>query len=256
MLIYIAFLLTTLLLLAFSFYHLQYFMLFTPTYKRSENLPKGCEILSITASDGIELEGVSYTPKKIKATLLFFVGRSHDSVGLISKLAQTYPDYRIISFNYRSYGKSGGKVEEKLLYNDALHIAKIVEKNYGDFYLFGFSLGSSIAAYVAQYQKSNALFLVGAFDSIAYLVKRKYHLYIPLLLRYKFNTLEYVQNVDALTYLFSSRTDRLTYIENAQHLAQYIKNLQRFIVVDATTHFDLLWHDEVVDTVKEVIENV
>jgi hypothetical protein len=255
MLIYIAFLLITLVLFGFIFYHLQYFMLFTPTYKRSESLADDCEILSIKTPDGVELEGVCYTPQNIKATLLFFVGRSDDSVGLISKLSQTYSEYRIVSFNYRSYGRSGGKVEENLLYDDAIEIARLVHKHYGDFYLFGFSLGSSIAAYVAQTQKSRGVFLVGAFDSIAHLVKSKYHIYIPKLLRYRFNTLKYVKNIKDATYLFSSKSDDLTYISNAKHLATTIKNLQRFVIVENTTHFELLWHEEVVKTIKEVVEN-
>jgi hypothetical protein len=230
-------------------------MLFTPTYNRSEQLPKNCEILSIIAKDGIELEGVCYSPEKIEARLLFFVGRSDDSIGLISKLSQTYPNYQIISFNYRGYGKSKGVVEEKFLYSDALEIATLVKKHYGKFYIFGFSLGSSIASYVAQTHDSKGVFLVGAFDSISRLVESKYHVYIPKLLRYSFDTLSYCQNILAPIYLFASKSDNLTYFHNVQHLAENIKNLQKFVVVDNVTHFELLWNEEIVKTIKKVIED-
>ena len=255
MLIYIVFLFITIILLAFVFYNVQYFMIFTPTYKRAEELDRSCEILSITAKDGAELEGVCYTPNEPKATLLFFAGRSHDSVGLISKLSQTYPEYRIISFNYRSYGRSEGKITEKLLYSDALEIATLVQKHYGDFYLLGFSLGSAIVSYVAQTKSSKGLFLVGAFDSIASLVQTKYKLSLSKILRYNFDTLSYVKNIETKTYLFASKSDKITYYQNALNLSKNIKNLVEFIVIEDVTHQDLLWHDEVIKTIKKVVND-
>ena len=255
MFIYIVFLLITLLLLAFVFYNVQYFMIFTPTYKRAKELDESCEILSITTKDGIELEGVCYTPSNPKETLLFFAGRSHDSVGLISKLSQAYPKYRIISFNYRSYGKSKGKITEKILYSDALEILSLVKKHYGEFYLLGFSLGSSIVSYVSQTQQSKGVFLVGAFDSIASLIKTKYKFSLSKLLRYKFDTLSYSKNINTRTYMFSSKNDTITYYKNAINLSKNIKNLKDFVTIEEVSHQDLLWHKDVIDKIKKVIDN-
>ncbi|MDQ7068635.1 MAG: hypothetical protein Q9M40_12030 [Sulfurimonas sp.] len=98
-------------------------------------------------------------------------------------------------FNYRSYGKSKGKINEKNIHSDALKIAELVEKNYGSFYLLGYSLGSSVAAYVSSHHKVKALFLVGAFDSIASLAKSKFvdrgkfpNVNLSSIFRYKFRT--------------------------------------------------------------------
>lgn len=250
--IYIAFILFTLLVLIFAFYQWQYFMIFSPTYKRGEELPEFCEMLSIISDDGKELEGVVYSPLNAKKTVLFFAGRSHDAVGLISKLSLTYPKTRIITFNYRSYGKSQGKISEKNLLNDGVKIAQLVQKHYGDFYLFGFSLGSSIAAYVASQHKTQALILVGSFDSIRSLV---YSNFFPsFIFRYKFATGESIVHVEADSYLFASVDDTTTSIESARELKKKIKNLVYYKELQNLTHKELLWDKAVTSKIREVVE--
>lgn len=219
-----------------------------------------CTILSITTDDGIELEGVVYEPSDAVSTLLFFTGRSHDGIGIINKLAETYPTVRVIVFNYRSYGKSTGKINEKNINSDALKIAKLVEKNYGSFYLLGYSLGSSIAAYVASHQNVKALFLIGAFDSIASLAKSKFvdrgnlpYMNLSNVFRYKFRTGEYMQNVEAPTYLFVSKHDEVTYIQNARELKEKINNLEFYMELEDLNHKEILWDTKVIKTINEVI---
>jgi len=250
--IYIAFIIFTLAVLFLVFYQWQYFMIFSPVYYREEDLCDKCSLLSILTDDGIALEGALYEPEEINTTLLIFVGRSHDAVGLINRFAQLYPHARIITFNYRSYGKSQGVANEKNLLEDGVQIAKLVKKNYGDFDLLGFSIGSSVAAYVASQIEVKALFLIGAFDSISLLAEKKFGLRIPFL-RYKFDTLSFVQNIRANTYLFVSRDDEITYIDNARHLKQNIVNLKYYKEYDKLSHKEILWDQRVASTINKAI---
>jgi pimeloyl-ACP methyl ester carboxylesterase len=251
--IYILFLIFTFTILSFAIYQWQFFMVFSPTYYRSGELGDEFEILSITTEDGVELEGVVYEPQHPRATLLFFAGRSHDGVGLIDRLASFYPDVRIISFNYRSYGRSGGNISEKNLLNDGVHVARLIQKNYGDFYLLGFSIGSSIVSFVAAKVKTKGVFLIGAFDSIISLAKYKYKFVPSWFVRYRFETIKYIKDVDAKTYLFVSRDDEITYIDNAQKLKKSIKNLEFYKEFDNLSHKELLWHEGVTDKINGVL---
>ena len=258
--IYIAFLFFTFLVLAFAFYQWQHFMVFSPTYHRDEDLCDACEILSITTDDGVELEGVIYEPKNFTSTLLYFGGRRQDVVGLIKKLSLAFENTQIISFNYRSYGRSGGVVSEKNILADSLLIADIVQKNYGDFYLLGYSLGSNIASHVASKKSSLGVFLVGSFDSIASLAKEKFvkrgsfpMVNLSSMFRYKFRTREYVEQIDAKTYLFVSKSDETTYIQNARNLKEHVKNLAAYEELDNLSHKEILWDSKVIDTINEVI---
>jgi pimeloyl-ACP methyl ester carboxylesterase len=251
--IYIAFIIFTLLILLFVFYQWQYFMIFSPVYYRDEPLCELCTPLGIVTDDGVELEGVVYEPKAPRATLLVFVGRSHDALGLINRFVKLYPKIRVITFNYRSYGKSGGVASEKNFLRDGVKIAQLVQKNYGNFYLLGFSIGSSVAAYVASKVHVKGLFLIGAFDSIASLTQKKFGINLKGMLRYSFNTKDFIQNVDADTYLFVSRDDEITYIENARALKDVVPHLAYYVEFDGLHHKEMLWDERVVEKIREVI---
>jgi pimeloyl-ACP methyl ester carboxylesterase len=255
--IYIIFLAFTFGVLYFVFYQWQYYMIFSPMYYREDELDENYEILWIETDDGVSLEGVVYEPKEFSSSMLFFAGRAHDAVGTIKKLSYFYPNVRIITFNYRSYGKSGGRLDEQNINADALHVAKLVKKNYGEFFMLGYSLGSSVAAYVASKSSCKALFLVGTFDSVAEVAKNKYKLFrfidITKLFRYKFDNKKYVQNIDCDTYMFVSKSDELTYIQNARNLKKYVKNLLYYKELDALSHKELLWADDVVKKINEVV---
>jgi len=260
--IYIIFISFTLLVLVFAFYHWQFYMVFTPTYNRKKNICEACSFLTINTDDGVALEGILYEPKNPQTTLLFFAGRSHDVVGLVNMLSVTYPKSRVIAFNYRSYGKSQGKLSEKNILDDGIKIAQLVQKNYGDFFLFGYSLGSNVASYVASKEYVKALFLVGAFDSIASLAKSKFvdrsffpNLNLSKFFRYKFTTGKYVENVDAKTYLFVSRDDEVTYIQNARVLKQRVKNLALYIELEDLSHKEILWDESVTDSINRILND-
>ncbi|EDZ62726.1 hypothetical protein SMGD1_2856 [Sulfurimonas gotlandica GD1] len=251
--IYIAFLFFTFLILAFAIYHWQHFIVFSPTHFREEEIGSCCEILSITTEDGVELEGVAYEPSKAKSTIIFFGGREHDSVGLINRLSSKFKDSRIVTFNYRSYGRSEGTISEQNMLGDALKIAQIVQKNYGDFYILGFSMGASVAAFVASKHKPLGVFLTGAFDSTTSLAKARYGVVVSWILRYKFDNIKFVKSIEAPVYMFSSKSDEVVYIKNARILKNSIKNLALYREFDSLSHKELLWCNEVIDEINGVI---
>ena len=259
--IYIAFLIFTFAVLFLAFYQWQFYMIFSPTYHREGSLCECCSLLSMQTDDGVTLEGAIYEPLDAQNTLLIFVGRSHDAVGIINRLSTTYPNTRVLAFNYRSYGKSQGKISEKNMFSDGVKIAQLVQKNYGEFYLLGYSIGSSVASYVAMSQKVKALFLIGAFDSIASLAKSKFvdRGFIPMIdlssvFRYKFRTGVYVANVQAETYLFVSCDDETTYISNARVLKEKVAHLAFYMELDGLSHKEILWDSRVTDKINEVID--
>ncbi len=254
--IYLVFVLFTLIVLLFGLYQFQYFMIFTPTYIQERRLCNQCQALEIVTEDNIVLEGAVYEPKNVQATLLFFAGRSHDSIALIQRLSILYPHTRIITFNYRSYGRNKGSITEENMFADGVYIANIVQKNYGDFYILGFSIGSSIASYVASKTVTKGVFLIGAFDSIPLIAKKKFGFALPAFFnRYKFPTVEFVKKIEAPTYLFVSEHDEITYIENSRNLAKNIKNLALYKEYENRTHQEVLWDEDVIGIINSAISS-
>jgi hypothetical protein len=243
------------------FFWWQHRVVFSPVHYRDEDLDERCQFITLYSTNNSELEGVVYEPNNPKNTLLYFGGRSQDSVGLIKKLSISFKHTRIITFNYRSYGNSKGKISEKRLLDDAKLIGVFVDENYGNFYILGFSLGSNIAAYLAKELNPLGVFLVGAFDSLVSLAKNKHlpnskippKILFPFF-RYKFNTVKYMQELQTKVYLFVSKDDEVTFIENSRNLHKHIKNLQIYKEYSSLSHNELLWDEDLLQTIKKVLE--
>lgn len=251
--IYIAFIIVTLLLLLFVFYQWQYFAMFHPSKYRQDKLDDKFTILEIQAKDKTPLEGVVYTPDDIKATIFYLGGISQDSVGLIYKLSQCYQEYQIVTFNYRGYGNSQGSPSELSILDDALHVSDLIEKRYGHFVLMGYSFGSCIASYIASQKKVDKLILIGAFDSIKNLAKIKYPFIPRFLIRYSFDTSSYVKNVECDTYLIYSADDDIVYLKSTLDLRKNIKHLVEFKELSGYNHHQLLCCDETIYFVKKAL---
>lgn len=250
--LYILYVLPLLFLLAWLFYRWQHAMIFTPTFYREGSLDERFTTRKLAMRDGVLLEGVVYEPQEgvEPTTLLFFGGRSHDSVGLIERLSQRFKEHRIVTFNYRSYGKSQGKINEHHLLNDALTCADFVVKEYGAFFVLGYSIGSSAAAFVSSKREVAGVFLVGSFDSIARVAKERYGVSMPWLLRYRFENRVYVKTIEAKTYLFASKDDKVTPIKNARNLASQVKNLAHYEEFSELNHKEILWHEAVLEKIN------
>lgn len=251
--IYLIFTIVTLVILLIFLYQLQFFLVFDPKIHRREKLDARYTYLKIKAEDGTLLEGVTYSPQKFKHTIFYLGGRSQDCVALIHKLSYNFEDYRILTLNYRGYGNSKGMLDEKNIYADALYVAKKFQENYGEFSIVGFSLGSSVAAYVASKIKAEKLFLFGGFDSVLNIFKSRKS-YIPaFMVKYIFDTALHVKNVDADTYLVSSRDDDVVPLKNAHNLKEKIKNLVEYKELSRYNHDEILFCDESVALVKRVL---
>jgi hypothetical protein len=71
--------------------------------------------------------------------------------------------------------------------------------------------------------------------------------------RYKFNTIQYVQEIDDDIYLFVSKDDEVTYIENARNLKEHIKKLKFYQECSGLSHKELLWDEDVVSKINGVL---
>jgi len=252
--IYLLFFIFTLFILVLFIYQVQYFVLFDPKKYRRERLDARYIPLEIQAEDGTLLEGMEFTPEHFTDTLFYLGGRSQDSVALIHKLASNFENYRIVTFNYRGYGNSKGLPNEQNLYADAYYVAQKLQERYGELSVLGFSLGSSVASYVASKLKIKKLFLIGGFDSVKHIFKKRAWVLPPFLVRYNFDTVLHVSNVDAMTYLVCSKDDFVVPIENVHHLKSSIKMLVEYKELSRYNHDELLFAQETINLLKEGLD--
>ena len=249
--IYILFILFTLAILLFVLYQIQFFLVFEPKKHRREVLDERFTPLEIKTDDGIFLEGIEYAPKEFSRTLIYLGGKSQDSVALIHKLAHHFENFRIVTFNYRGYGESGGTVSEEKLYADALEVAQKFALRYGSFSIVGYSLGSSLAAYIASKVTIEKLVLIGAFDSVKTLFKQRG--FPSFLIKYHFDTYLHVREVNAPVYLLASKDDTIVPLQNVYNLKENIKNLAEYKELSSYNHDEILLCEESIEFIKRVL---
>lgn len=130
--------------------------------------PTGSETASLEL-DGSTLRGWAFSAPndpKDAPTILFFYGAAtilHDTP-MFAKLAEA--GVNVIVFDYRGYGFSSGVADVMSFRKDALaEYDYAAAKQHGPVIVFGFSLGTAMATYVASERDVKAVILAGAIAS-------------------------------------------------------------------------------------------
>ncbi len=235
----------------------QYAMVFHPKYYREpQRYDEKYRFLYITTQDGCKLEGCVYEPKEYSSTLLYFGGRGQDSVGVLPKLSECYKNVRLVTFNYRGYGKSEGRANEAVLMQDGELIYEKVVRNFGETAVMGFSLGSSVAACVASKKKPKQLFLIAPFASLKSLTKDRYGFGFPWL-RFHFPTCSCLaENKESSVCIFVSLDDEIIPKKHLQRVRTCKSDLACWHELQGRSHAELLCDAEVVRTILSYISSV
>lgn len=244
----------SLLLLGIGMYLLWKRLVFSPVYHDQRDAfhahAERFHPLELIRDQNIRLEGIAYAPEAPECTLVYFGGREQDSVALVGKLSESYPEFRIIAFNYRGYGRSEGEPDEKALLEDAVAEVKYLKERYGDVVLAGFSLGASVAAFAASRTEVSALVLIAPFYDLHSLAQNRFVIFPKMAMRYRFETGRYLHGVNAPVHIFVSEDDDIVPIQQARRLRASAPNLGGYKEFSGYNHADILWSDEVVAEMK------
>ena len=191
------------------------------------------EVFIETQGNG-NIHALHFTVEKPRGIILYF----HGNAGNLSKWGAiasqfTKANYEVLMVDYRGYGKSTGKRSEKNMYADALAYYNKAKEWYPEakITVFGRSLGTTFATYVASKNNPRKLILESPFYSLERLAKEKYR-YLPVksLLQYKFDTATYIQQVECRIIMIHGTDDGVVPIASAELLLQVIPERQRQMV--------------------------
>lgn len=131
--------------------------------------------------------------------------------------------YELWMIDYPGYGKSTGSPNEKIIYEEALLMYDVASKqiNADSIVIYGKSLGTGIAAYLAANRSCKQLILEAPYYSIPCLAKHYAPIYpVNLMIKYSFPTHEYLKKVRAPITIFHGTDDQLIPFRHSKWLKE------------------------------------
>jgi fermentation-respiration switch protein FrsA (DUF1100 family) len=202
------------------------------------------EEASFRSGDGVLLSGWYVPVKNPRFTLLFCHGNAGNIMHQLDSL-RLFHDLGLscFVFDYRGYGRSGGKPREAGTYLDAQAAFDwlVREKRVPaeQVILSGHSLGASIAAHLAAHVRARALVVEGAFTSYPDIGARFYpYMPVRLFAFFRYNTRAHIQRVRCPVMVMHSRTDELVPFEFAIRLYEAANEPKQFVEISGS-HNDM-----------------
>jgi len=215
--------------------------------------------LNLKTADNNTLNAIHFTVENPKGVILYF----HGNKGNLSRWGNitsyfTKFNYDVFVVDYRSYGKSTGDFNEKLMYQDAQLCYDYLKKNYTEdkITIYGRSLGCTFAIKTASQNKPNQLILESPFYNLKDVVKYHYP-FVPygILLKHHFNSNEYFDQITCKTTIFHGTKDKVIPITSSKKL---IKNsnlkMISYIELEGGSHHNLSAFKTYQKTILELLD--
>ncbi|MBN1380644.1 MAG: alpha/beta fold hydrolase [Deltaproteobacteria bacterium] len=183
-----------------------------------------------------------------KGAVLYF----HGNAGSLSSWGYAALDFTSRSYNvfivdYRGYGKSTGRImNESMLHDDAAAAYEYVKNLYPEeqIILYGRSIGTGIACYLATQNKPHMLILESPYYSLKDIANR----FIPFMpaalidkiFKYPLRTDLWIPHVQCPIYIFHGMEDEIIPFNSSRRLVPLIKSEHELIAIPGGGHNDLI----------------
>jgi uncharacterized protein len=154
----------------------------------------------------------------------------------------TNKGYEVWMMDYPSFGKSRGAITEQKLYEQAMMVKKMADEKYNSdsIIIYGKSLGTGIAAYIASGTKAKMLILETPYYSIPAL----YDCYAPIypttaMANFKIPTYQYIQAVKYPITIFHGTSDWVIPYPSSAKLKAFLKSTDKYITVPDADHINI-----------------
>ncbi|MEP6676691.1 MAG: alpha/beta fold hydrolase [Ferruginibacter sp.] len=231
-----------------TFYLLQEKLLFHPvklerSYHYRFDVPFKEIDIAINKTDTLNM--VQFFPKDSlrKGVVLYFHGNM-ENINHYQKFAANFTSqgYEVWMEDYPGFGKSIGERSEKNMNLQAWQVYEMANAKYksDSIIIYGKSLGTGVASYVASNANCKRLILETPYYSIPALFNSFAPVYpVDWASHYKFRINEYLPDVKSPISIFHGNNDWIIPYRCAAKLKQFLKPADEFITIDGGSHNNL-----------------
>lgn len=198
-----------------------------------------------TAADGTKLHGWYVEHPQPRAVVLFCHGNAGNVTFLASMLEglRRWQNVSVLAFDYRGYGRSGGRPSEAGLLQDARAARRWLARRAGvaeeDIVLMGQSLGGAVAIDLAR-DGARGLILASTFRSFPDVAQSHVSIPVKSLTTLQFNSLEKIQSFHGPVLISHGDADEIVPFEHGQALFEAVPGQKRFVRIPKGRHNDPL----------------
>jgi len=244
-----------------SLYFLQEKVLFLPTVLAQDyqyHFKHRFEELFLKTEKNAVINAIHFKADDPKGVILYF----HGNAGNLSRwgtIAEYFVEkkYDVLIIDYRTYGKSIGKLSEQALYHDAEVCYDYLKKQYNEqaITIYGRSLGTGIAAYIASKNSPKHLILETPYYSMVDVAKRRFPI-IPVkqLIKYELPTYKFIKDVKCPITMLHGTKDEVIPIESAEKLYHSVPDTKiNFEVIESGNHNNLSNYEDFHRLINDVL---
>jgi uncharacterized protein len=236
--------------IAALFYYFQEFFIFHPSVTRDKynyRFPVHFkELFFNTPGDGM-IHGLHFFADNPKGIVFYL----HGNAGSLKEWGWLYKDYTergydLLMIDYRSYGKSKGKLSEKTLHSDAQLVYNYIKKTFSEdkIIIHGRSIGTGIAVKLASENHPKALIMESPYYNLKDVAQKAVPIVpVDLLLRYKLKSNEYITKVKCPVYIVHGTNDGVVPFKSGEKLYKIAGENAQFIPIDGGLHNNLSQFD-------------
>ena len=213
----------------------------------------------IRMNDGTLLHGLLFKGDTTKG-LVFYLHGNAGALDTWGEVAATYTrlHYDVFIFDYRGFGKSGGRISSQAqFYEDAQTVYDNLKKVYPEnkITILGYSIGTGTAAKLAAVNHPQRLILQAPYYSMTDMAKHQYPFLPSFLLKYPFPTYQYVQATTAPITIFHGDRDEVIYYESsAVKLKACLKPTDTLITLHGQGHNGMSANEDYLVALKRILE--
>jgi fermentation-respiration switch protein FrsA (DUF1100 family) len=210
-------------------------------FELSETKLTNTELVTIPNADGSSVTGWYAPPAPGKPVILYFRGNSQSFSREHERFeAFTADGYGFLSFDYRGFPGSPGEVTERNALADSLAAFDWLAVKGLPIVLWGRSLGSGPASYVASEREAQALLLETPFlSAVAVAADRYGFLPVAILMHDQFHVDQWILKVEEPVFVAHGTADRTIGVSHGERVYALAPNKAGIWIEEGADHSDL-----------------
>ena len=214
-----------------------------------EVLPEDAEYAEMQTDAGAILRHVRLRGDEGAPKLMFFHGNGTVAAYEIERGRVLQENgFDVLLVEYRGYGGSGGAPSAEALLKDSLEVYDWYNEDESDWvFLYGHSLGTGIASYVASERPVRSMVLEAPYPALSDIAASKHPIFpVRTLLKHKIKPAEYLNGNETPILIVHGKRDQVIPLEFGKALYDTLDpSNARMEIIDDAGHNDLTRHGSI-----------